>query len=262
VATDAAGGVYLTGDTWGSLADANRGSYDAWLAKYDAAGQLLWKRQLGTDGNDYAEGVATDAAGNVYLTGWTDGSLAGANHGWFDAWVAKYNACGDALWKRQLGTREWDLASDVATDAKGNVYLTGYTEGSLGGDNRGEGDAWVAKYDASGHALWKRQLGTETYDFASGVATDAAGNVYLTGWTDGSLAGANHGWSDAWVAKYDASGHALWKRQLGTKRIDYADGVATDAAGGVYLTGDTWGSLADANRGANDAWVAKYSTRR
>ena len=42
-------------------------------------------------------------------------------------------------------------------------------------------DAWVAKYDAAGHVLWKRQLGTADYDYASGVATDAAGNVYLTG---------------------------------------------------------------------------------
>ena len=74
----------------------------------------------------------------------------------------------------------------------------------------------MAKYDAAGHVLWKRQLGTADYDYAFGVATDAAGNVYLTGWTGGSLGGANRGRHDAWVAKYDAAGHVLWKRQLGT----------------------------------------------
>jgi Beta-propeller repeat len=63
--------------------------------------------------------------------------------------------------------------------------------------------AWVAKYDAAGHMLWKRELGTESsFESASGVATDAAGNVYLTGTTDGSLGGANRGNTDAWVAKY------------------------------------------------------------
>jgi hypothetical protein len=62
----------------------------------------------------------------------------------------------EPLWVRQLGTKDYDVASGVATDAAGNVYLTGNTEGSLGGPNRGEADAWVAKYDAAGHALWVR----------------------------------------------------------------------------------------------------------
>ena len=110
--------------------------------------------------------------------------------------------------------------------------------------------------------LWVRQLGTETWDIALGVATDAAGNVYLAGSTRGSLGGANSGRDDAWVAKYDAAGHVLWKRQLGTNTSDNASGVATDAAGNVYLAGSTHGSLGGANRGSNDVWVAKYSTRR
>ena len=202
----------------------------------------LWVRQLGTETWDIALGVATDAAGNVYLAGSTQGSLGGANSGRDDAWVAKYDGAGHVLWKRQLGSDTSDNASGVATDAAGNVYLAGSTNGSLGGANSGRDDAWVAKYDGAGHVLWKRQLGTETSDHAYGVATDAAGNVYLTGGTRGSLGGANRGSGDAWVAKYDAAGHVLWKRQLGAADEDYASGVATDGAGNVYLTG--WTRLA------------------
>ncbi|MFO1153540.1 MAG: SBBP repeat-containing protein [Rhodospirillales bacterium] len=255
VATDAAGNVYLTGLTEGSLGGVHRGSLDAWVAKYDAAGHVLWKRQLGTETPDYASGVATDGAGNVYLTGGTWASLGGVYRGLYDAWVAKYDAAGHALWKRQLGTDGWDEASGAATDGAGNVYLTGYTSGSLGGPNRGESDAWVAKYDAAGQALWKRQLGTDGFDYASGVATDGAGNVYLTGMTYAP----NRGEADAWVAKYDATGRLQWKRQLGTDGWDQAFGVATDAAGNVYLTGYTDGSLGGPNRGDHDVWVAKYS---
>ena len=178
----------------------------------------LWVRQLGTTDSDNAYGVATDAAGNVYLTGYTDGSLDGANRG-PDAWVAKYDAAGQVLWKRQLGTEStFESASGVATDTAGNVYLTGETNGSLDGANRGDMDAWVAKYDAAGQVLWKRQFGTTYTDIASGVATDTAGNVYLTGTTGGSIGGA-YEW-DAWVAKYDAAGNVLWKRQLGTTYLD------------------------------------------
>jgi hypothetical protein len=150
----------------------------------------------------------------------------------------------------------------VATDGDGNVYLTGETNGSLGGANRGSSDAWVAKYDPAGHVLWKRQLGTANVDRATGVATDTKSNVCVTGYTFGSLGGLNRGSSDVWVAKYDGAGHALWKRQLGTETVDDARGVATGHKGNIYLTGLTAGSLGGPYQGNGDAWLAKYSTQR
>ena len=130
------------------------------------------------------------------------GALLGAVYFGFAGSAMAWN---EPLWVRQLGTEDDTLASDVATDAAGNVYLTGPTNGLLGGANPRPPDAWLAKFDAAGHLLWKRELGTESsFVLAFGVATDTAGNVYLTGWTTGSLGGANRGDSDAWVAKYSA----------------------------------------------------------
>ena len=259
VATDAAGNVYLAGYTRGSLGGTNKGGSDAFVEKYAADGHPLWKRQPGTSADDVATGVATDAAGNVYLAGWTLGSLGGANMGHSsDAFLAKYAADGQLLWKRQLGTAGGDSAHGVATDAAGNVYLWGNTEGSLGGPFEGGFyDAFVAKYATDGHLLWTQQLGTASSDYAYGVATDGAGNVYLTGSTSGSLGGANKGRWDAFVTKYAADGHRLWTRQLGTAGYDDATGVATDAAGNVYLTGSTSRLLGGASKGYYDAWVAK-----
>lgn len=263
VATDAAGNVYLTGSTNGSLGAANQGSGDAWVAKYDAVGHLLWKRQLGTPSHDYAIGMATDAAGHVFLTGYTGGSLAAANQGLADPWVAKYDADGQLLWTQQLGSTENDIATEAATDTDGNVYLTGWTYGSLDGPKVGglyDTDAWMAKYDASGQLIWIRQLGTKSYDEASGVAADAAGNVYLTGWTQGSLGGPKHsgGGTDTWLAKYNANGDLIWIQQFGTERRDEARGIATDAAGNVYLAGDTGAALGSDYYGRRDPWVAKF----
>ncbi len=258
VAADGAGNVYIAGLTYGSLAGAKKGGSDAWVAKYDADGQVIWTRQLGTAAYDVAKGVATDAAGNVYLTGETAGSLGGPANGGYDAWVAKYTANGDRLWKKQLGTAVFDTAYGVATDGAGNVYLAGTTKGSLGGANIGERDAWLAKYAAGGKLIWTRQLGTEADDQAKGVAADAAGNVYLAGQTGGSLVGASNGATDAWVAQYDTDGNVIWTGQIGTGGVDDGRGVAT-AAGNVYLTGLTDGSFDGANSGATDAWVAKIS---
>jgi hypothetical protein len=257
VATDGDGNVYIAGVTLGSLGGSNRGSGDAWVSKYSAAGALRWKRQLGTARFEFARGVATDGDGNVYIAGYTEGALGGQNQGDSDAWLA--STIGALRWKRQLGTAAFDEAQGVATDGDGNVYIAGQTGGSLGGPNRGSGDAWAAKYSATGALRWKRQLGTAAFDEAQGVATDGGGNVYIAGATGGSLGGPSRGFDDAWVAKYSAAGALLWRRQLGTADFDDATGVATDGGGNVYIAGWTGGSLGGGNQGSVDAWVAKYS---
>ncbi len=95
------------------------------------------------------------------------------------------------------------------------------------------------------------------------VATDAEGNVYLSGFTEGSLGGPYRGGrGDAWVAKYSAGGALRWKRQLGTSEQDWSAGVATDDDGNIYISGKTGGSLGGASEGIDDAFVAKYFTRR
>ncbi len=258
VATDAEGNVYLAGQTGGSLAGPNRGGYDVWVAKYNPAGQRLWRQQFGTDAYESANGVAIDAKGNVYLSGYTEGALVDTNGGAADAWLAKFDSQGRKLWSRQFGTQGNDVAFAPATDGQGNVYLIGYTEGSLGGDHRGSLDAWVAKYGPSGKLLWRQQLGTEADDLAAGVATDATGNVFVAGYTEGSLVRTNLGGADVWLAKYDPAGRPLWRRQFGTKENEVAYVPATDAKGNVYLTGYTGGSLGGANQGWTDVWVAKY----
>jgi hypothetical protein len=261
VATDGDGNIYIAGGATGS--GSHQGSDDAFLAKYSAAGALRWKRQLGTASYDYTLGVATDGDGNVYIAGGTGGSVGGHNEGNNDAWVAKYSAAGALRWKQQLGTSEAEAAEGVATDGEGNVYIAGATWGSLGGPQQGNGDAWVAKYSAAGALRWKRQLGTsgEGEDDAAGVATDGDGNIYIAGYTFGSLGGPFEGVRDAWVAKYSATGALRWKRQLGTAADDIAWGVATGGDSNVYIAGSTEGSLGGPNQGVLDAWVAKYSTR-
>jgi len=106
--------------------------------------------QLAT--NDYANGVATDSSGNVYVTGGTKGGLDGnTSAGNTDLFVVKYNSSGTKQWTKQLGTSSTDLANGVATDPSGNVYVTGGTYGGLDGNtNAGNADLFVVKYNSSG----------------------------------------------------------------------------------------------------------------
>ncbi len=116
-------------------------------ASLQAASVILqWTEQLGTGSDDYSYGVSADSLGNVYITGDTTGSLGGPNAGLRDAFLAKYNASGALQWTEQLGTGSSDHSYGVSADSLGNVYISGRTDGSLGGPNAGGADAFVAKY--------------------------------------------------------------------------------------------------------------------
>ena len=217
-------------------------------------------KQLGTSGEDVANGVATDSSGNVYVTGYTQGGLDGTNAGSWDLFVVKYNSSGTKQWTKQLGTSNSDSATGVATDSSANVYVTGFTEGGLDGTNAGSWDLFVVKYNSSGTKQWTKQLGTSGIDIANGVATDSSGNVYVTGYTQGGLDGTNAGGSDLFVVKYNSSGTKQWTKQLGTSGIDSTNGVATDSSGNVYVAGVTSGGLDGTNAGSYDLFVVKYNS--
>lgn len=256
VSVDSAGNSYITGRTQGSLNGPNAGSSDVFLAKYSSTGSLLWKRQIGTSNSDQAYGVVVDSTGNVYITGFTFGSLGGSNVGSSDLFLAKYSSTGTLLWTRQFGTSGVEEAHGIASDGAGNVYVSGFTSGALGGSNAGSFDAFLSKYSATGTLIWTRQLGTSSGDYGQWVALDNTGNAFIAGQTNGSLGGPNAGSSDAFLAKYTTNGSLLWKRQFGTANLDPAYGVAVDSAGNAFITGETGSGLSGIGW---DAFLAKYS---
>jgi hypothetical protein len=263
VAAGGEGSVYISGGTDGSLGGPNAGAQDAFLAKYDAAGGLVWTRQLGTNKADSSRDLAIDRQGNLFISGNTSGSLGSPLTGTNDAFVAKYDDTGTFLWARQLGVKDKSTSSSgVSTDGLGNVYISGTTLGILdasGTDALGGNDAFVAKYSSDGSHLWTRQIGSTGNEFGTMVSADGLGNVYLAGRTNGSLGGLNEpGDFDAWLAKYTADGNRQWIRQLGTTELDNAFGVAADGLGNVYFTGSTQGELSGPNAGESDAYLAKY----
>ena len=252
VAFDADSNFFLAGYR------GNIGNENVWFSKYDVSGVLLWRRQLATPEIDRVNGIATDADGNVYLAGETEGSLAGANRGDFDAWVAKYDAEGTELWARQIGSDDFDNARSVAVYPSGNVYLAGSTSGALAGRPRSSSNAWAMKLDASGTEIWRRQFGTVNGTPAQAVAADLAGNAFVAGYTTGAFWGGSRGSFDGWVTKLDGAGKELWRRQFGTKFNDFVSGVATDQAGNVIVAGEAEAAFAGPVRGSSDAILIKY----
>ena len=220
-----------------------------------------WTRQFGPGS---AQSVAVDAAGDVYVAGYTV-ATAGPGQPWLrDALLRKYDRVGAQLWSREFGSMatfavDEAEAARVAVDGEGNTYVAGVTWVS-GGDK----EAFLGKYDASGTELWTRQFDSLDGDWrALGVAVDAEGHVYVVGKTFGVLPGQiDAGPADAFLGKYGTGGEELWTRQFGSSETDWAVGVAVDGEGNVYVAGWTGGVLPDqVSAGRGDAFLRKYAPR-
>jgi hypothetical protein len=143
-------------------------------------------------------------------------------------------------------------------DASGNAYISGHTDGDLGGLNAGDRDVFLSKFDSSGAELWTTQIGTSGYDESLSVAVDASGNAYVSGVTRGDLGGPSAGYYDAFLSKFDSDGNEVWTAQIGTDVNDGAHSVALDASGNAYISGYTYGDFGGANAGGRDVFLVKY----
>lgn len=284
VTLDAAGALYVTGrtntvdfPTRKPLQPALRGGYgDAFVTKLAVGGSslsLLYSTYVGGSDGDAGLGIAADAAGSAYVTGYTfsvdfpttPGALKPAHPaGDLDAFVAKLSPAGDSLlYSTFLGAEgSADLGYDIAVDPPGSAYVTGETRSlnfpttprafqpNYGG---GYNDAFVAKLNASGSALlYSSYLGGSGEDASSGhnqIVVDAVGYCYLSGSTmsrnfpttprayQPTMLG---GTSDAFVAKVNAAGsNLIYSTYVGGREDDYCNGLAVDESGNAYLTGLT-----------------------
>ncbi len=184
VDTDSQGNVYASGWTTGDLGDRTNPdseSYDVWLTKFTPDGTQQSTKQIGTNGDDAAffGDLFVDAADNIYLTGYTNGKLGTGTNGKgkdTNAFVAKFDSQLNEQWIRQLGSQEKvDYATGVSADKNGNVFVTGFTEGSIGGTkdggSNGSVDSWVARLDSAKGKLTDFTGKDKTF------TTDNGGNI-------------------------------------------------------------------------------------
>lgn len=273
VATDAANNVYVVGDTTGDLnGENNAGGWDAFLTKFDSDGAHLWTRLLGTTGSDTAYDVAVDDAGNVFVTGGTNGVLGvdpspGDPLVNFDAFVAKYDPEGNQVWITQLGTSCTEWANSVAADAGGNLYLVGkiYQCAFDGNVANGGYDAFVTYLNDAGSPQWVRQFGTAADDNALGVTTDSLGNGYVTGYLDSvDFTGDNEGHT-VFLARYGDTGTQVWLAQetAGVAWGNQGRAAASDSDGNIFFTGTVHGQLdghVNPNPGEDVVFILKYDS--
>jgi len=258
-----ASGIYVVGHTQRTGPGVRlSGETQAFVRKYGADGALRWAREFGNVAVPYLGSVAvcSDRTG-VYLAGAVSGALPGqTSAGRDDAFVRKYDADGNEEWTRQFGGPQGERAAAVCVGS-GGVYVGGSTSGRLPGQPKGgNGDGFVAKYDAAGTQLWIHQFGGKHLDMVNAVWADDTG-VYVAGDTVGALPGETQigGSWDAFLKKYDPDGGELWTRQFGTGHPMGARALAA-APDGVLVAGATGGSFwRRRTTGQWDVYVRHYA---
>lgn len=271
VATDASGNVFVVGTfkstsiTFGTntLTNPNISTFwgygeDLFLVKYDANGNVLWAKNAGSIDNyssSSATSVVTDPNGNVFIVGNYNGSIVFGNDTIYGMgmFITKIDGNGNIKWTKSNSGNNSGSVSDIAVNASGSSYATGYFSDStitfgtsvLINDSIGMSDIYIVKYDFNGNVIWAKSAGGKNYDEAKSIATDSNDNIYLTGnfYSDTitfgtiSLINDSAGTADIFVLKYDENGNTIWaKREGGNGQIN-SYSICTDLNNNVFVAG-------------------------
>jgi uncharacterized protein (TIGR03437 family) len=283
IAIDIAGSAYVAGTTnssdfptsSGALKTFTSGQGDAFVAKLGGGpGALSYSTYLGGIESDQAFGIAVDASGSAYVTGVTNSpnfpsvgahqatcapSLTPFTSPCADAFLTRLNPNGTGvLFSTFLGGRGSDLGRVVTVDNAGNAYVAGVTNSInfplqgpiqstfLGGPQ----DLFLSKFTPTGTLAYSTYLGGSGDDFPGGIAVDAAGRAWVTGFTSSPnfpsvnpLAGyatCPSPCADVFVAELNAAGSALvFSTFLGGSGTDRANAITLDTLGAAYVVGET-----------------------
>lgn len=268
-------------------------SYDAYVARFDNTGTLLWAFNLLGTSSDYLKSVVIDNAGRIITGGYFTGSLVtdpvgGASvtsSGGTDCFIARYSSAGvyDNSWS--FGGGGTDNLFALAT-FNGNIYSTGTFNSTAdlapGPDtafvsSRGLTDVFLNAISPSGSLLWAGGFGGTGTDNSSHLMMNASGDLYVSGsFVDsadfelgsGIQSVTSYGGRDGFYAKYNSTGNLIWTLKVGSNLIDYARGMAFAPDGELWCTGYYGNAnlyldpmnLATtlSSVGSNDAFFARY----
>lgn len=272
--------------TFGSYTLTNSGDRDVFITKHDLNGNVIWAKSAAGIGFEYPRAVSCDNLGNIYVVGqYSSPSLAFGtftinNNGYSDGFLAKYDANGNFIWAKNIGSTGYEAAYAVSTDKFGNIFISGVfgstmTLGAFTLNPTANGDVFVAKYDSSGNVLWAKSGDGDGMDEIRSITTDNNGNAFVVGtfrsttFTLGVVTltktAQNFAGTKCFIAKYDKNGNTIWARTT-TQESNEGFSICSDPNGSAYISGFfyaptvTFGPISLTNAGSFNSFIVKYDS--
>lgn len=281
VTLDASGNVYSAGSFSGTtdfdpgvatVTVTTAGTEDIYISKLDASGNFVWAKTIGASGSDVARSITSDAAGNIYVTGYFAGTVdfdPGAavynltSTGGLDIFVLKLSSAGTFVSAFSVGGASGtDVARSISVDGSNNIYITGYYFGTADFDP-GVGtttlsasagfDIHVCKYTSAGVLVFAKSMGGATItEMGTSLKVDASGNVYVGGFFGntvdfdpgvGTYTMTSFGPQDPFILKLNTTGNFIWAKQVGNTFGNGLGDIALDGLGNVLATGAFYGTV-------------------
>ena len=261
---------------------------DAFLAKFNSTGALLWSTFIGGEGDDIGRSVAIDSDDNIIITGDAGSSDFPVLNGYDeifnsnDAFLMKFDPLGDLIWSTFFGGTKFERGTSVAIDSSDNIVLTGYTTSedfpvlnAYDETHNGYSDVLLSKFDSSGDLIWSTYLGGDIYDEGQSVALDSQDNIVVTGYSVSNDFPVLNGYNetnddngyDIFLTKFSSSGTLLWSTLFGGYHHDNGFSLALDSQDGITITGETKSSdfpilngYDKTSDGGDDAFLVKFDS--
>jgi hypothetical protein len=256
VYADSKGFIYLTGMTGGKLGQKNSGKTDCFIMKLDQKGNQLITFQFGTPGDDCGYSITGGFVSDIFVCGTTWGEIKGKNYGFIDGFTGQFTDKLEPVGFNQFGTNGFDIAMILSVDGQKNIYIGGTTSGNFGGQQRGEGDAFILKMSEKGEILWNNQFGTDKNDGVRGIALSpgATDNIIISGVKNLPPA-------EAFVRIYSNGGELLGETKFAAKGKNgdtSGKDVNVDSKGNIYHLGLTGANLFGSSYGEHDFYIVKF----
>ena len=185
----------------------NKGTYDFWVIKSNASGDIIWEKSYGGSEIDEARGVISTDNGDHIIVGDTrsEEQDVSFNNGGADLWVLRISDNGDTIWEKSYGGSNFDVAKSISSTFDGGFIIAGSSRSSNGdvNKNQGQNDAWVTKINNSGQLIWETTVGGAEIDFAYDAVQLTNGTIIAVGETN-SFNGdilVNKGFTDLLIIK-------------------------------------------------------------
>lgn len=253
IVVDSYGDIYITGYTRGVMGIASLGQTDCFILHLDNDGNKLNVLQFGTSVNDEGYGITIGADSKIYVCGTTEGNMTTKNAGKFDIFWGIFSKELKQQEMKQFGTNENDYAGEIKTDNKNNIYIAGNTEGNTVSQQKGNGDAFLQKWNEKGEITWTKQFGTSNWDGMHSIAIVQDKGIVVSGCYDYPLC-------KSFVSMYDEQGNLLWNRNIvaqGKGGGSCGKDVCVNQPGYIYHAGYTGANLFSELKGEHDLFLIK-----